>query len=191
MVDSTCLEIERRVDRLRDLAERAQLGDRLRQFAGALLDLLFQVGVGFLEPSAHVVELVGEAFQFVAGLDRDALREIAAADPRRAGAQRLDRHHHAARQEHAGQHGEDQRGQQHVEPAGTAPHRASAYASSTGSSTNIRQPSGSIGADAVSTSRPWMFCATCRSSSRIVRIVVAGGRAPAAAATCRCCAAPG
>ena len=45
------LEVERRVDGLRDFAERAQLTDRLRQFAGALFDLLFQVRVGILKPS--------------------------------------------------------------------------------------------------------------------------------------------
>ena len=75
------LEVERRVDRLRDLAERAQLADRLRQLAGALLDLVLQVGVGFLQPRAHVVELIGKAFELVAGLDRDALAKVAAADP--------------------------------------------------------------------------------------------------------------
>ena len=108
-------EVEGRVDGLRHLAERAQLGDRLRQLAGALLDLVLQVGVGFLEPRAHVVELVGETFELVAGLDRDALGEIAAADPGRARPQRLDRDHHAPRQEHPGQHGEHQRGKQHID----------------------------------------------------------------------------
>ena len=40
---------------------------------GAQLDLFLQVGIGFLQPSRHVVELIGERLQFVAGLDRDAL----------------------------------------------------------------------------------------------------------------------
>ena len=45
-------------------------------------------------------------FELVAGLDRDALAQIAGADARRARPQRLDRHHHAAGQEHAGHHRE-------------------------------------------------------------------------------------
>ena len=43
------LEVDRRVDRLADLAERAQLLDRLRQLGGALLDLLLEP-VGGLRP---------------------------------------------------------------------------------------------------------------------------------------------
>jgi len=44
-------------------------------------------------------ELVGQAFQLVAGLDRDALFEIAAADLCRALPQRLDRNDHPACQD--------------------------------------------------------------------------------------------
>ena len=39
----------------------------LAQLGGALFDLLLKVGIGFLQPRAHVVELVGQTFQFVAG----------------------------------------------------------------------------------------------------------------------------
>ena len=106
------LQIERRVDRLADLAERAQLGDRLGELAGAVLDLALEVGVGFLELAGHVVELVGEPFELVAGLDRDALAQVAPADALGARAQGLDRHHHAARQEDAGEHRQGQAEQQ-------------------------------------------------------------------------------
>jgi len=50
----------------------------------ALVDLLLQAGVGFLQAPRHVVELVGQQFQLVAGLDCDALLEVAGADLRRA-----------------------------------------------------------------------------------------------------------
>src|SRR4029077_6255838 len=66
----------------------------------ALFDLALEVGVGFLQPAGHVVELVGERFDLVAGLDGDARSEVAAAEPRGAGAQRVDRHHHAPGEEH-------------------------------------------------------------------------------------------
>ena len=86
--------------------------DRLRELAGAGFDLSFQVGVGVLQPSGHVVELVGERLELVAGLDRDALAQVAAADARGAGLQGLDRPHHLARQEHAGKNGQAERRQQ-------------------------------------------------------------------------------
>ena len=84
-----------------------QLRDRLGQLARAQLDLLLQVRHRFLQPPGHLVELVGKPFQLVAGLDRDALRKIAAADARGPGSQRLDRAHHASREKHAGQHREE------------------------------------------------------------------------------------
>jgi len=46
---------------------------RFAQFVGALLDLLFQTGVGFLQLARHVVELIRQPLQLVPGLDRDAL----------------------------------------------------------------------------------------------------------------------
>ena len=82
---------------------RGLLRQRFAQLMRALLDLLLQAGVGFLQPPRHVVELVGQHFELVAGLDRDALLEIAGADLRRAFAQPLDRHDHLARQEQAGE----------------------------------------------------------------------------------------
>ena len=68
----------------------------------ALLDLVFQVRIGLLQLASHVVELVGQRFDFVATFDADALAEVAATDARRAGSQDLDRHHHAPGQEHTG-----------------------------------------------------------------------------------------
>ena len=92
---------------------RGLLFERFGQLRRALLDLVLQVRIGFLQPRAHVVELVGEPFQLVAGLDVDALGEIAAADALGAGAQGLDRADHAPGQENSGQHREDRRRQQH------------------------------------------------------------------------------
>ena len=91
----------RAADDTQDLRRRRLLLQRLAQLVGANLDLLFQVGIGFLQAAGHVVELIGERFKLVAGLDRDALAKVAAADARRAGAQGLDRHHHFAGEEQA------------------------------------------------------------------------------------------
>src|SRR5215475_15656217 len=72
-------------------------------------DFLLQVGVGVLQSTRHVVELIGERLQLVAGFDRDALREIAAADPGSAGPQGLDRHNHPSREEYARESREEKR----------------------------------------------------------------------------------
>ena len=61
-----------------------------------VLDLAFEGRVGVLQLGRHAVELVAERLQLVAGLDRDALRQIAAADACRAVAQRTDRNDHPA-----------------------------------------------------------------------------------------------
>ena len=74
---------------------------------------MFQVDVRFLQPARHVVELVGQRLDFVAGLDRDALAKVAGAEAGSAGAQGLDRHHHAAREKQAGGEGERQRAEEH------------------------------------------------------------------------------
>ena len=63
---------------------RRLLRQRLAQFMRPLLDLLLQARVAFLKPPRHVVELVGQRFELVAGLDRDALLEVAGADLRGA-----------------------------------------------------------------------------------------------------------
>ena len=52
----------------------------LLNFARALFDLLLQSGIGFLQSSRHDIELVGERFQFVPGLDANLLGQIASAD---------------------------------------------------------------------------------------------------------------
>ena len=39
------------------------------ELAGALFDLAFQTGVGFLQPGGHGVELIAQRFEFVAGVD--------------------------------------------------------------------------------------------------------------------------
>ena len=53
--------------------------------------------------SGHAVELVGELFQFVVGLDFDTVFEVAVAEALRACVESLDRHQHAPRQQHAGE----------------------------------------------------------------------------------------
>ena len=79
------------------------------QLVGALLDLLFQPGIGFLQLPRHGVELVGERFELVPGLDGDALAKVAAAEPRGSHPQRLDRADHAAGEKHPGEHGKAER----------------------------------------------------------------------------------
>ena len=44
------------------LARHFELTALLLHLACALLDLLLQPGVGFLQPSRHVIELVGKRF---------------------------------------------------------------------------------------------------------------------------------
>ena len=97
------VEIERGGDRAADLLEHLELVDRLREVAGALLDLGFEAGIGLLQLAGHAVELVGEFFQFVRGVHVDAVAEIAGAEPPRAGAQRRDRDQHPPRQQRAGE----------------------------------------------------------------------------------------
>ncbi len=84
-------------DDAQDLRRRRLLLQRLGELAGAQLDLFFQARIGLLQPAGHVVELVSESLQLVAGLDLDALGEVAAADALGARAQRLDRADHAPR----------------------------------------------------------------------------------------------
>ena len=97
------VEIERGRHRAADLFQHLQFVDRLREVARALLHLGFEAGIGFGELAGHVVELIGELFQLVVGVDVDAMAEIAGAEPPRAGRERGDRDQHAAGQKSAGQ----------------------------------------------------------------------------------------
>ena len=92
------VEIERGGDRAADLFQHLQLVDGLREVAGALLHLPFEVGVGLLQLRGHAVELSGELFQLIGGLHLDAVAELAFAEQPRAGGQRGDRDQHAPRQ---------------------------------------------------------------------------------------------
>ena len=103
----------RRADDLQHFGGRGLVLQRFAQFSGPLFNLVLQIRIGFLQARAHVVELVGEAFQFVAGPNRNALGEIAAADALGSRAQGLDRTDHAAGQEDPRQHREDRRRRQH------------------------------------------------------------------------------
>ena len=87
------------------------------QFTGAVFDLAFQPGVGFLQFGGHGVELVGQGFELVAGTHYDLLVEVAGTDLRRAGLQSANRLHQAAREEHACQPRQQQGGEQHAEGA--------------------------------------------------------------------------
>src|SRR6266446_8139752 len=69
----------------------------------ALLDLALERGIRVLEPGRHAVELIPERLQLIAGLDRDAPGQIAAADSCSAVAQRPYRHNHSTGQEQAGE----------------------------------------------------------------------------------------
>ena len=102
------LQVEGGVYRLADLAERAQLLDRLRELAGAQLHLALEARVGFPKSVRHVVELVSEPLELVAGLDRDALAEVTTADALGTGPQHLDRNDHAAGEKEPGEKGERQ-----------------------------------------------------------------------------------
>ena len=54
----------------------------LFELGGALDHLALERRVGFAQMRRHPVELIAERFQLVAGVDREPLVEIAAADPR-------------------------------------------------------------------------------------------------------------
>src|SRR6476659_4644072 len=95
------------------LARDFELTALLLNFARALFDLLLQSGIGFLQSSRHDIELVGERFEFVPGLDADLLGQIASANALGAGTQRLDGSNHAARQKHPGQHRKTERRKQY------------------------------------------------------------------------------
>src|SRR5262249_5372082 len=72
------------------------------ELARALLDLALERGIRFLQPCRHAIELLPERLELIAGLDRDALVQLAAADPRRAGAEGAYRHNHFARKQESG-----------------------------------------------------------------------------------------
>src|SRR5690349_3372202 len=60
-------------------------------------------------------ELDPALLELVAGLDGDALAGLALAKPRGTGAQTLDRHHHAAGEQQAGEQGKRQAAEQQAE----------------------------------------------------------------------------
>src|SRR5215475_6513455 len=74
------------------------------ELTGTLLDLALKGGVRLLQLGRHAVELVAERLQLVAGLDRDPLAEIAAADACCAVPQGPYRDHHLAGEQETSQH---------------------------------------------------------------------------------------
>jgi hypothetical protein len=79
----------------------------------ALLDFAFECCVRFLKLGSHAVELIAQGFEFVAGGDRNALVEVAAADPHRTGTQCLYRDDHLSGKNCAAENGENECTQQH------------------------------------------------------------------------------
>ena len=113
LAQARCL-FEHRVEHRREVAGRAvddpqHLGgggllvECLREFGSAVFDLLFEVGVGALQVRRHRVEALGQLFELVAGMDRDAMVERPGADPRRTGVELADRPGHAAGEQEAGE----------------------------------------------------------------------------------------
>src|SRR6185369_12746570 len=94
------------------LSEISQL-ELLRAF----LDLALERGMVILKLGRHAVKLITQCLKLIAGLDRNALIEIATSDSGRTVSQGPDRDHHSARQEGASQYREAQRGNhQHARP---------------------------------------------------------------------------
>jgi hypothetical protein len=101
------LGVEEGRDRPPDLLQRAQLAVRLRQVAGALLDLLLYSRP--YEPCSsfrHAVELLGKLADLVPGVHLDAMAEVARLELARADLQRLDRRDQTPREQHAGEDGD-------------------------------------------------------------------------------------
>ena len=59
----------RATDHAQHFAGRRLLLQGLGQFLGSVFDLLLQVGVGLLQLRGHLVELVGQDFDLVAGFE--------------------------------------------------------------------------------------------------------------------------
>ena len=96
------LDVGRRArDDAQDLGGGRLLLERFGQLARALVDLALEAGVRLLELRGHLVELVAQRLQLVAGPDVDPLVELARADPRGADLQRLDGRDHAPDEQQA------------------------------------------------------------------------------------------
>jgi hypothetical protein len=76
-------------DNAQHVRRRRLLLQRFGKFLCAQLDLFLQVGIRFLQPAGHVVELSGERLDLVSSLDGNAPAEVAAAEVRRTGGQRF------------------------------------------------------------------------------------------------------
>jgi hypothetical protein len=114
---------------------------RFGKFLCAQLDLFLQVGIRFLQPAGHVVELSGERLDLVSRLDGNAPAEVAAAEVRRTGGQRLDRHPPCAGRGTCPPRRRGERAEKD-EPGALERSIERRIDSSTGVSTNTSQPSG-------------------------------------------------
>ncbi|KWT96932.1 hypothetical protein APY03_1934 [Variovorax sp. WDL1] len=110
------LHVARRLaDDAQHLADGGLVGERFAQLGGALLYLALQPCIRLAQLRGHAVELVGQAFELVAGADLDAPVEVAGADLRCACLQRAQRAHQRSRQE-KGRHHRDQHRQHEHQP---------------------------------------------------------------------------
>ncbi len=93
--------VGRAADHAQDLGGRRLLLQRVREIARPLLDLALQTRVRLLELGGHLVELVGQRLELVAGANVDPVAQVAAADPAGARLQRLYGLDHAAGEDQA------------------------------------------------------------------------------------------
>jgi hypothetical protein len=105
-------------DHPQDLGGGGLLLEGLAQLAGALLDLALEARVGLLEVARHAVELLGQAFQLVAGAHHDAIAQVTLAELGRPRLEGPDRPHHPAGQDQADDHRQDDANQ--LEQGGAA-----------------------------------------------------------------------
>src|SRR6516225_5731976 len=151
------------------------------QLVGALLDLLFQPRIGFLQLARHGVELVRECLELVPGLDGDALAEVAATEPCGTCLQRLDRADHPAGEKHPGEHGKAERAQEHeAEPLQRRVKRGIGFL---GRELDEHQPAQRRDLR-MSTLRPSMFSASCTVSVGLSLVPAPPDALARAARTC-------
>ncbi len=99
-------------DHVQYLAGRGLVLEGFAELLRPRLHLELETGIGPLQPRSHVVELVGERLELIAGSNRDALVKIAVTDARRAFAQGANGRHQPARKKRAGQQGQSERREQ-------------------------------------------------------------------------------
>src|SRR5262245_27710517 len=82
------------------------------EFVCALLDPPLERRIGSLELRSHVVELLAQDLEFVAGLDGDTLAQITTPNSRCASLERFNRADHPTRKQEASDDGKPKRGKE-------------------------------------------------------------------------------